>query len=654
LATTAGQYAFTVQIKDASATSATVTQALTLTVGNTVARDLYGGRTDIPCAQASGWFHTEKINTRWWLCTPTGNAFFFQGVYGSAFGDANYNAKWQSKYPTPAAWEDATDNELLGWGFNGIGQESNGDVTPYGTSGSVMMPFLFMERPAYYSMENPVMQTTTGNRRLLSDPVKNMLYSQSPLYSGYTPGNGVADYYDAKMDTWLKTDLVTDQYIVGLLASPKLNYLVGINSDDGDEMWGFGVGPEFALPGHTNVNLGLATAAMSPVQTANSSWGWVYVDTVIHSKTAWHDYLVAEYGTINALNSAWGSTYTTFDSSGTVVTGEPIGSGNGATATFSHTVNKLTPSRYSVQVLVAGVPVAGDIGNGNLWGPNSSGTVNYSTGALLITFSTAPAVGAAITVNYQANGWEIGTGLMDEDNRPTHQAWLGSDWTALSNANGTAAADMNGFLFQIASKYFKICHDDLKATFPNVLFLGPDTLITFGVPSSAPVLRAATLYMDAFVAGSGQSQFTQPMIDFVYQNWGDKPYITTSFKSANADSALSAFSDAGTNGYLTQSSRGQAYYNNMASLLSATVTATGSHPYIGMQWWDYLDNWGEKINWGLKTDNDNAYDGHEAVQAIVACSAPLQMYTCGGEHANYGDVITPVKAANLLWLTIQP
>jgi hypothetical protein len=38
----------------------------------------------------------------------------------------------------------------------------------------------------------------------------------------------------------------------------------------------------------------------------------------------------------------------------------------------------------------------------------------------------------------------------------------------------------------------------------------------------------------------------------------------------------------------------------------------------------------------------------------VTCSSPEQAYTCGGEAANYGNVITSVKAANSLWLTPLP
>jgi hypothetical protein len=42
--------------------------------------DRYGGRTDLPAMQATGWFHTQKQGGRWWLVTPEGHAFFSLGV----------------------------------------------------------------------------------------------------------------------------------------------------------------------------------------------------------------------------------------------------------------------------------------------------------------------------------------------------------------------------------------------------------------------------------------------------------------------------------------------------------------------------------------------------------------------------------------------
>jgi len=50
--------------------------------------DQYGGSKAIPCsAGAKPHFYTEKINNRWWLCTPAGNAFFMKGVYNVDMND---------------------------------------------------------------------------------------------------------------------------------------------------------------------------------------------------------------------------------------------------------------------------------------------------------------------------------------------------------------------------------------------------------------------------------------------------------------------------------------------------------------------------------------------------------------------------------------
>ncbi len=43
-------------------------------------RDEYGGWKDGPKLRATGWFRTEKVNGKWWLVTPSGHLFFSLGV----------------------------------------------------------------------------------------------------------------------------------------------------------------------------------------------------------------------------------------------------------------------------------------------------------------------------------------------------------------------------------------------------------------------------------------------------------------------------------------------------------------------------------------------------------------------------------------------
>jgi hypothetical protein len=223
---------------------------------------------------------------------------------------------------------------------------------------------------------------------------------------------------------------------------------------------------------------------------------------------------------------------------------------------------------------------------------------------------------------------------MDEDDRPAHKSWMGTDWIAMSNANPNVKTDMNTFLGQMAAQYFQTCQTQLKAVFPNIMYLGPDSLSTWGGPPPAPVLKAAGQYLDAFLTADS-NVFTQAEMDFIEQNFGDKPYFGSFYSTANPDSALSAYPNTvGPGGFATQAARGQAYYNDMVQMLQTAHTTAGNFPYIGTIWWQYIDNPSEKLNWGIITHLDNAYDGHEAVTATVPCSPPLSQYTCGQEAKN--------------------
>ena len=68
-----------IEVSDNSPDPEQAAMNLSLTVQGP-ALDSYGGRTDLKCAQATGWFHAEKIGAHWWFCTPAGNAFFEQDV----------------------------------------------------------------------------------------------------------------------------------------------------------------------------------------------------------------------------------------------------------------------------------------------------------------------------------------------------------------------------------------------------------------------------------------------------------------------------------------------------------------------------------------------------------------------------------------------
>lgn len=77
--------------------------------------------------------------------------------------------------------------------------------------------------------------------------------------------------------------------------------------------------------------------------------------------------------------------------------------GDGSTTAFSSTLSSLIPIQAGTVVVDDTVEVFNDDGLGNLTGTEGgSGTVNYSTGAIAVTFATAPTDGQSIQVGLVA------------------------------------------------------------------------------------------------------------------------------------------------------------------------------------------------------------------------------------------------------------
>jgi len=124
-----------------------------------------------------------------------------------------------------------------------------------------------------------------------------------------------------------------------------------------------GPGLRYTTVGNNDFRLGYVTMFIPPTAYANSSYKQIYTDGNVYIRKQLHDMLKAKYGTIASLNSAWGSAYTSFDSTGTCVGSQPIacansaaadavGSGNGSTLSFSSTLSRSAVSAYSVAIYV--------------------------------------------------------------------------------------------------------------------------------------------------------------------------------------------------------------------------------------------------------------------------------------------------------------
>jgi hypothetical protein len=82
-----------------------------------------------------------------------------------------------------------------------------------------------------------------------------------------------------------------------------------------------------------------------------------------------------------------------------LVEGEVVGTGTGSQTAFSPSLS-YTPIRAGSIVITDGVSVITDDGNGNLVG-DGTGTIDYTSGAISVTFAAAPANAIVVSVNYE-------------------------------------------------------------------------------------------------------------------------------------------------------------------------------------------------------------------------------------------------------------
>lgn len=680
------------------------------------ALDQYGGSTFLRCTNKTGHFILSRINDRWWFCTPSGNVFISMNVGDTAppgkgtldcnnqsaydilirkYGDASYN------------WAVQTLKRMTAWGFNSIGQDSVGYVRPDwackgcpwpGGRQPVPLPFIMEERPAQYA--------TINRNNYASGPLKDLSNGMNANYRAYRAT--IPDVFDPVLGQWFEKDLRVDSGMADVRNNSP--WLLGLYTDDSDYFWGSGSGPDFTAGGHSNANIGWMALITSPTQTLDyqtqfGSRKILYADTKVYSKVdasnpstacsisnpcSLRDYLWQKYhGSIAALNKAWGSNYTTFDSSGTAVAGELIGTGDGSTKVFTHSLAHGPVSPDSILVSVGETPQAGDCPwfhpincgtssafRGTLVSPSanfiaqSGSSINYSTGALTITFATALANRAVITVSYVYGGWMAGgIGLMDESGNNT--GWVGTNPFCLEpnpgdpyfacvggggpnnpvpNANARLGADLDAWIAQMSAEYFSTMRTILRRH-TSVPYLGLDTIGSWAAPASRWFLQGAGPYIDA---AQVQLYYDLPSIagalaaySYTTQYLGDVPLINFFTLDGQPDSAESCHPNAG--GYEVspnQLVRGQRYLNSVRLFLT-TAGYNKDYPWVGFDWWAWQDF--QNLNQGLVSIHDNAYDGKEAVSST---GTDPWGFSTGGESRDYGDCLSAVKQANALWYSL--
>jgi len=275
--------------------------------------DQYGGLTALPSPNpATGFFRIEKIGNRWVLVDPDNNAYFSLGVAvvsstpgqdpdGRTYGDYT-SAKYGG---SSSVWASQTKLRMLSWGFNALGMFESSYVRSYGSFGRQPNPPLM---PHFNLHVGFAKKSLANDPPLVSEPVKNFLWDGQNAFAIFP------DVFDPKFRAFAFAAVTQNinSTTGGLATELTSPWVLGYVTDETDDLRGFG-----AVAVHRHIGWA-AVAAMPTQTTAQVRYRTVtYSDTTVYTKLALRDFLKARYNNdLSALNAAWNSTYTSWESAG--------------------------------------------------------------------------------------------------------------------------------------------------------------------------------------------------------------------------------------------------------------------------------------------------------------------------------------------------
>jgi hypothetical protein len=416
------------------------------------ALDSYGGDGSNPCVGtlpvggaipgATGFFYLYKDTNlhHWMWCDPIGNRFWQTAVQVVDYGGLNYTTIANAKYGafgSATGWEAIQTKRLQAMGFNTVGEFSRRFLWPPVGNNPNPIAFNWFVSPAHYTLGlkdiyanlPPVWDAVDGWRGFRSldlyDPVWQALGTGLGGNLWDCPSTIGVSCATVDASPWLMLTTMDDVAYVSAIYTGQSTYMVGITA---------------------------------PYEQFENSFGYgrsqIFSDPIMHTKQQWGTWLCGtRYANLAALNAAWGSSYTSCGSVASTSGTETIGTGNGSLTSFTYTFLHTPVDPASIGISVGGVLQGGDSPWFNYSNRNScvspsgqgciqvttgninGGTVTYSTGAITVTFSVAPANGVAITATYQYNGWP--KSMMQTysrtqsatDNFTRANGGLGANWT---------------------------------------------------------------------------------------------------------------------------------------------------------------------------------------------------------------------------------
>ena len=278
---------------------------------------LRGGYKEVATpARPTGFFRVEKAGDRWTFITPEGHPFWLRAVYGiditdggSAYVDA-LKVKYAADYIPWWTYVQQAGKRMRGWGFNAFGEYSSPYAFPIPTYGrretnAEKLPFIRLISPSHYGKAVFLVKEIQFG---VDQEVTPDLWRVEGFPDVFDPAFAKAALFFARGEEMFQD--------VSVLAQAP--WVVGVTSDDRDYLFGFGSIRAF---GGWHHHLGQIAMATRPTQAANPRVWRGAVRRHLHGHDGLHQARgprlpAREVRTLDALNAAWGSSYTTWDSDG--------------------------------------------------------------------------------------------------------------------------------------------------------------------------------------------------------------------------------------------------------------------------------------------------------------------------------------------------
>ena len=644
-------------------------KAPTVTTKSDVPLDIYGGvLSGHVQAEATGLIHLKKVNGRWVFYTALGNPFwelsFDNARPANDLGvDVNGNGGpyWiAQKYAigrgprdgftdARSRWGYYVRQMARSWGFMGAGSFTYPPVITNTTT--------WLDPPMGRMPSNKMTFAITHNNspEAMKAGAKNLYAS---VFNAVGAGPFFVDPYDPKFQSSVRAVART---LSGHGKDPWVRY---VGTSEVDQLRGM-LG--------THPHLGFVVAATNPSVDADSSaWGGskAYTDNKNYAKYALRDYLRTVYPTIAALNAAWGTHYTTFDSDGGWGKGSGFldENGVGLCATWSRGGPAYPCSNVHMQADLDGFATQ------MVRRYYSILHTEYRavTGYLLVSTDIAPQ-----TWNYALDG------MRDSDGKPL------VDLISIASFGIPSDAALEDAIYKKTGLPM-IMHEQEMANNDSPLAMAGkvDKLIDLGNTKECGVGdQGVQVTCDScnfwwWNGATNGSVYIPPFSNNSMLKFSDIPYYKTDGTTKYAF-YFRRFVDAhnftvcpmnfGRNGNRTdflrmvkvgstfkrtesvtweqtpdtQEARGLRYEAMVKDLW--TRKASGDNYFVGLEFWDWWDNnwvhsnYREVENFGLVTPRGNAYDG---VQAVSGPAIDQYGFPAGGEAATYGNFLSKVTETN--------